>query len=388
MTKPETAASRTNARAPAKNRAGSKIALWAGSALATLLGSASPQAFAASAVEVSGFGSNPGNLRMFEFIPDGLPPSAPLVVVMHGCTQDAATFANETGWTQLADKFGFALALPQQTQLNNPSNCFRWFDANHNRRDQGEPLSIKQMVDKMKLIHSIDPKRVYVTGLSAGGAMTSVMLATYPDVFAGGGINAGLPYGCANNQFDAFQCMQSGQPGGLVIELPGSDSSNGQVPMNMPVFAAWCAMFPALPICSEITPNSGTHTISASQWGDFVRQASDVGGPFPKVSIWHGSKDRTVNPVNETEEMEQWTNVHGIDSRSAAHDTIKGFPHQTFRDTNGDVVVETFSITGMDHGQAVDPGSGGDQCGAQDQFILNEHICASFFTAKFWGLVQ
>jgi hypothetical protein len=69
-------------------------------------------------------------------------------------------------------------------------------------------------------------------------------------------------------------------------------------------------------------------------------------------------------------------------------DTIKGFPHQTFRDTNGDAVVETFSITGMDHGQPVDPGTGGDQCGAPDQFIINEHICASFFTAKFWGLLQ
>jgi len=244
------------------------------------------------------------------------------------------------------------------------------------------------MVDKMKSVHSIDPKRVYVTGLSAGGAMTSVMLATYPDVFAAGGINAGLPYGCANNQFDAFQCMQSGQPGGLVIGLPGGESLNSTVPINTPVLAAWCTMFPALPICSDLPPISGTHTISASEWGDFVRHASSVAGPFPKVSIWHGSKDRTVNPVNETEEMEQWTNVHGIDPQSATHDTIKGFPHQTFRDANGNVVVETFSITGMDHGQPVDPGTGGDQCGAPHQFIINEHICASFFTAKFWGLVH
>jgi poly(hydroxyalkanoate) depolymerase family esterase len=391
MTRPEKAPSRMIASTRAKNRfigGWCRITLCMGSALVTLLASASPQAFAASPVEVTDFGFNPGNLRMFEFLPDGLPPSAPLVVVMHGCTQNATTFANETGWIQLADKFRFALALPQQTHVNNPSNCFRWFDSNHNRRDQGEALSIKQMVDKMKSVHSIDPKRVYVTGLSAGGAMTSVMLATYPDVFAGGGINAGLPYGCANNQFDAFQCMQSGQPGGLVIGLPGGDLLSSPVPINIPVLTAWCTMFPALPICSDIPPNSGTHTISPSEWGDFVRQASSVAGPFPKVSIWHGSKDRTVNPVNEIEEMEQWTNVHGIDPRAATHDTIKGFPHQTFRDTNGDAVVETFSITGMDHGQPVDPGTGGDQCGAPDQFIINEHICASFFTAKFWGLLQ
>jgi poly(hydroxyalkanoate) depolymerase family esterase len=369
MTRLERATHRAIARTRAENRF---IGAWsriARSTLVTLLVSASPQAFATSPVEVTDFGVNPGNLRMFEFLPDGLPPSAPLVVVMHGCTQNATTFANESGWILLADKFGFALALPQQTQVNNFLNCFRWFDSDHNRRDQGEALSIKQMVDKMKSVHSIDPKRVYVTGLSAGGAMTSVMLATYPDVFAGGGINAGLPYGCANNQLDASQCMLSGQPGGL----PGPD--------------AWCTMFPLLPICSGIPPISGTHTVSPSEWGDFVRQASSVAGPFPKVSIWHGSKDRTVNPVNEIEEMEQWTNVHGIDPRSATHDTIKGFPHQTFRDANGDPVVETFSITDMDHGQPVDPGGGGDQCGAEDQFIINEHICASFFTAKFWGLV-
>jgi poly(hydroxyalkanoate) depolymerase family esterase len=375
----------------AKNRfvgAWRTIAFYMWGTSAALLASASPQAFAASPVEVTDFGSNPGNLQMFEYIPDGLPPSAPLVVVMHGCTQNATTFAKETGWIQLADKLGFALALPQQTQTNNLQSCFRWFDSNHNRRDQGEALSIKQMVDKMKSAHSIDPKRIYVTGLSAGGAMTSVMLATYPDVFAGGGINAGLPYGCANNQIDAFQCLQSGQPGGLLIGLPGGTAaSSNAAPASISVPPGLCLFFPALPGCSSSGPPSipGNHTISPSEWGDFVRHASNFTGPFPKVSIWHGSADHTVNPVNETEEMQQWTNVHGIDPKSAAHDTVKGFPHQTFMDANGNVVVETYSITGMDHGQPVDPGT---QCGTADQFIPDEHICASFFIAKLWGLAH
>jgi poly(hydroxyalkanoate) depolymerase family esterase len=390
---------RTIMRTRAKNhfigrRRRTALCIW--SALVALVASASSEALAAAPVEVTDFGSNPGNLRMFEYLPDGLRPSAPLVVVMHGCMQDATRFANETGWIQLADKFGFALALPQQTQANNVLSCFRWFDSNHNRRDQGEALSIKQMADEMKSAHNIDPKRVYVTGLSAGGAMTSVMLATYPDVFAGGGINAGLPYGCANSQLDAFQCMQNGQPGGLLVGLPGglpgaaTGSSNNSGPVSMPVSPAFCIMFPALPICSssEISPILGTHRISPSEWGDFVRHASNFAGPFPKVSIWHGSADHTVSPVNETEETEQWTNVHGIDPQSAAHDVIKGFPHQTFKNANGDAVVEIFSITGMDHGQPVDPGTGGDQCGTPDQYIVNEHICASFFMAKFWGLAQ
>ena len=88
-----------------------------------------------------------------------------------------------------------------------------------------------------------------------------------------------------------------------------------------------------------------------------VRQASSQSGAFPKVSIWHGTSDTTVSPINGTEEMEQWTNVHGIDSTSAVHDTVKGFPHQTFSKTNGDAVIETYSITGMARGEPVDPGT-------------------------------
>jgi poly(3-hydroxybutyrate) depolymerase len=130
-----------------------RLRIWR--ALLLLLASASPQAFAASPVEVTDFGSNPGNLQMFKYVPDGLPSSAPLVVVIHGCTQNARTFASETGWIQLADKFGFALAMPQQTQTNNPQSCFRWFDSSQNKRDQGEALSVKQMVDKMKSVHNM-----------------------------------------------------------------------------------------------------------------------------------------------------------------------------------------------------------------------------------------
>src|SRR6516164_343386 len=341
------------------------------------------EALAASPIEVANFGSNPGNLRMFKFVPDQIPPSAALVVVMHGCTQNARTFANESGWIKLADRLQFALALPEQTQANNAQNCFNWFQPNNNKRDQGEALSIKQMVDKMKSDHDIDPKRIYATGLSSGGAMTSVMLATYPDVFAGGGIVAGLPYGCANSLTDAFQCMSTGHPfASPLVGLPGGGLPLPGGPMvNVPLPPGICLFVPLF--CLPGTDQG----ITPSQWGDFVRQASNHTGPFPKVSIWHGSADFVVSPVNATEEMQQWTNVHGIDPMSAAHDTVKGFPHQTFKDATGNAVVETYSITGMSHGDPVDPGTGSDQCGTADQFIINEHICSSFFIAKFWGLV-
>jgi poly(3-hydroxybutyrate) depolymerase len=99
------------------------------------------------------------------------------------------------------------LVLPQQQPANNPHRCFNWFLADDIERDKGEALSIRQMVEAMIRDHDIDRRQVFVAGLSAGGAMTSVMLATYPETFAGGGIVAGLPYGTAASMKEALDCM-------------------------------------------------------------------------------------------------------------------------------------------------------------------------------------
>ena len=108
----------------------------------------------------------------------------------------------------MADQHGFALLFPEQQRPNNPHLCFNWFLPNDIRRDSGEALSIRQMVEAMILAHGLDRLRVFVTGLSAGGAMASVMLSAYPDVFAGGAIIAGLPYGCAATIPEAFDRMR------------------------------------------------------------------------------------------------------------------------------------------------------------------------------------
>ena len=288
--------------------------------------------------EVTGFGSNPGNLRMHKYVPTGLPADAPLVVALHGCAQSASNYDAETGWELLANRFGFALLLPEQQTGNNSSRCFNWFETADTTRGQGEPLSIKQMVDRMIADHAIDPSRVYVTGLSAGGAMTSVMLATYPDVFAGGAIVAGLPYRCATTQTAAFSCMN-----------PGSD----------------------------LTP---------AQWGAKVRAASSWTGPWPIVSIWHGDADYTVRPANLTESLDQWADVHGIDTVADATDTVSGYPHKVYKDAAGNAKVETYVITGMGHGTPVDPGTGETQCGTAGAYILDVNICSSYHIARFFGL--
>src|SRR5579871_6091785 len=141
------------------------------------------------------FGSNPGDLRMFSYTPTEIARNGPLVVVLHGCTQSAASYDVGAGWSTLAQRYGFTLLMPQQKTSNNAHGCFNWFQPDDNARGRGEALSIRQMIRTAIEKFGLDEKQVYITGLSAGGAMTSVMLANYPEVFAGGAIIAGLPFG-------------------------------------------------------------------------------------------------------------------------------------------------------------------------------------------------
>jgi poly(hydroxyalkanoate) depolymerase family esterase len=296
-------------------------------------------------IEVTAFGQNPGDLRMFKYVPPNLGASRPLVVALHGCTQQAEGYDDETGWIKLADKHGFALLLPQEKI--HQAKCFRWFESGHIQRDQGEALSIRQMVEKMKTDHQVHPQRIYITGLSAGGGMTAVMLAAYPDVFAGGAIVAGIPYRCATTESEAQQKC------GLFGRAPAPEK--------------------------DLTP---------MQWGDMVRAASSHTGPFPRVSIWHGSSDFIVHQKNMMELMEQWTNVHGLNQTPAIDETVNGHAHKVFKDQNGNALVETFLVNGMGHGTPVDPGTGDAQCGRAAPFILSAGICSSFHIVRFWGLDQ
>ena len=119
--------------------------------------------------ELTGFGSNPGALRMFTYAPKKLPRAPALVVVLHGCTQSAASYDIGAGWSALAERYGFVLLLPEQTAASNPKTCFNWFLPGDTARDRGEALSIRQMIEKTIGAHGIDRSQVFVTGLSAGG---------------------------------------------------------------------------------------------------------------------------------------------------------------------------------------------------------------------------
>ena len=306
--------------------------------LIVLTGPGARPAAAAGATEVTSFGTNPGALKMFRYVPAGLPAGAPLVVAMHGCTQSALAYDEEPGWVALAERWKFAVVLPEQQAANNSSRCFNWFENGDITRGSGEALSIKQMVDKTKADLGTDSTRTYVTGLSAGGAMTSVMLAAYPDVFAGGAVMAGIPYRCATTVSAAFGCLDPG-----VNKTPAA-------------------------------------------WGDLVRSASSFTGTRPTVQVWHGTSDATVKPMNMTELVDQWTNVAGIDQTPEVQDTVAGYPHKVYRDAAGRNAVELYAITGMGHGTPVDPGTGPTQCGIAAAYILDVNICSSYYIGKAWGL--
>jgi poly(hydroxyalkanoate) depolymerase family esterase len=287
--------------------------------------------------EVTGFGSNPGHLRMLAYTPRNLRRASALVVALHGCTQTAAAYDHGSGWSTLADRHGFALLFPEQQHANNPNTCFTWFHPADTQRNRGEALSIRQMIERMIGDHGIDRRRVFIVGLSAGGAMTAAMLAAYPEVFEGGAIIAGLAYGSAASVQAAFESMAR-----------GSDRSPKVL-------------------------------------GDLIRSASPHRGPWPRLSVWHGSADPIVNPRNAEEIVKQWTNVHGLSPKPDFVHQARGHSRRVWRDETGAEAIEAYIISGMGHGVplALD---GADHCGHAGAFHFDVGLSSSSQIAEFWGL--
>ncbi len=138
-------------------------------------------------------------------MPPALPRHAPLVVVLHGCRQTAEEYERSAGWSHLARDRGFAVLYAEQRRANNPNVCFNWFRPSNVTRDRGEVGSIRQMIARMVALNKLDRRRIFITGLSAGGAMTAAMIAAYPELFAGAGIIAGLPFGAARDVSRALE---------------------------------------------------------------------------------------------------------------------------------------------------------------------------------------
>lgn len=163
-----------------------------------------------------------GSRRYKLFSPsDRADKSLPLLVMLHGCLQDPDDFALGTRMNAVAEEQGIFVLYPQQSEAANHTRCWNWFNAAHQRRDQGEPSLIAGMTREVIRSRNIDARRVYIAGMSAGGAMAAIMAANYPDLYAAAGIHSGMPYAAAQNFPAAIAAMKDGAARGARLPSKG-----------------------------------------------------------------------------------------------------------------------------------------------------------------------
>jgi poly(hydroxyalkanoate) depolymerase family esterase len=289
-------------------------------------------------VEVARFGSNPGRLRMLVFHPSRRPaPGAPLILLLHGCRQDGAAFAAQSGWIALAERLSIPLVIPEQNAGNHRHRCFRWYEPQHNARGAGEAMSIRQMLRHASREFGSDRRGVFILGLSAGGAMAAALLAAYPAVFAAGAVVAGLPVGAATTPAMAMLRMRRADP-----------------------FATGHGLAAAVRARTRARP----------------------GRPWPRISIWQGQQDRVVDPANARQLAVQWAALHGCPEAPTDDEMPSpGQRHRVWR-ARGAPVAELWTLEGMAHGYPIAPG-----CGRPGPWVLPGGIAATRHIAAFWGLL-
>jgi poly(hydroxyalkanoate) depolymerase family esterase len=219
---------------------------------------------------------------------------APLVVMLHGCTQNPDDFAAGTGMNALAEEQGCLVAYPAQAKKANGSNCWNWFQAGDQRRDSGEPSIIAAITQQVMRDYKVDPARVYVAGLSAGGAMAAILASEYPDLYKAAGVHSGLPTGAAHDVPSAFAAMSSGAANGVLKAKTGA---------TVPVI------------------------------------------------VFHGDRDKTVHPQNGHQVL-----AHHAGPQSGAATTEKGsapngrsYTRAVHRNAGGNLMAEHWTVHGSGH---------------------------------------
>jgi acetylxylan esterase len=261
-------------------------------------------ASAASLVEITNFGANPSGLRMFLYVPNNVAARPAILVAVHYCTGSGPAFFSGTEFASLADQFGFVVIYPSATRSG---SCFDVSSPQSLAHNGGsDPVGIVSMVQWVINNRGGDSSRVYVTGASSGGMMTNVLLGDYPDVFKAGAAFMGVPFGC----------------------FATTDGS---------LWNSACA--------------NGTIIKTPQQWGDLARGAfPGYTGARPRMQLWHGTADTTLNYANFGEEIKQWTNVLGVSQTPSLTDHPQSsWTHTRYGGTGVQAPVEAFSISGVGH---------------------------------------
>ena len=288
-------------------RVGLIVALAAGAGLAGGGGSASAAAPAvAGQVTYGTWGDSALPRRWRLFVPTRQDASrpAPLLVLLHGCTQDADDLARGTRMDEIAERDGFTVLYPEQPAGANALKCWNWFDAGHQRRDAGEAGLLADLVARVAAEQKVDPARIHVAGISAGGAMALILAASYPERFASVASASGMPVGAVTGAAQAWQVMKAGA---------SAEQSSPQV----------------------VRERMGAHA-----------------RPVPLL-VLHGGADATVVPANGRRAAEQWAAAIGATPREPRSvqpaGAARGWQHVGWRGTGGDDVVEYVEIAGLGH---------------------------------------
>lgn len=292
---------------------------------------------------MTGFGSNPGNLRMYMHVPQHLVNSraqVPVVMVLHGCSQTAKIVEKQSGWSDLADKYGFIVIYPEQKKVNNPMGCFRWYD--YDDKETAEVESIYQMLAFTERHYNVDTSRVFIYGLSAGAVMSVHMMIHHPQKFNSGAALAGGPY-------------KIGESGlGTMQELLFMDDHD------------------------------------QSYWAKSL-EGIDTSQTFPKLILGHGTKDPLVNIQNSYEIVDQFSILHKMDPKEDS--LILNFADnpliqkRIYRNKKGENCIQMYLIENTGHALPVDPGTGPKQGGKTGMFAVDRDFFSTYYIAVDFGLI-
>lgn len=340
----------------------------------------------------SSFNAHGSSLKGYVYVSEGARArgKAPLLVVLHGCEQEARTFFADAGWKELADAQGLIALLPAQAtnllamaggvnRTGNPLGCFNFADRLVSPikggvpREAGAIASMIEAVRKGKGIvppaPEVDAERVYVTGLSAGAAMAAVLIAEYPQVFAGGALFAGVPVLCASS-------MQS---------------------------AAYLCGISVMRACNDVKARKEGY--DARDWQGFINRPSRPKGS-PRVLIVQGTADCTVDPENARHLTRQWTTYHGLSPDTpATSGPMAPWPDRAVQNSYApagmnDPLVQVVHLKGVGHVMPIDTSDSKHPCGTvrqanqssgqssgQKTYIEDVGVCGAAMAADFFHLL-